>query len=87
MDITDYSSPVQVVGKHSYIQIKASNSSSLALKADGSIWAWGNNTVGQLGNNTIINTSYPIELTTLDINTGINYISGNNNADIDTIFE
>ena len=40
----------------------------LAVKADGSIWAWGNNEFGQLGNGTNIDSYFPIPimLDTLD---------------------
>jgi len=36
------------------------NSHGLALCADGSLAAWGDNTYGQLGNNTSINSSIPV---------------------------
>jgi alpha-tubulin suppressor-like RCC1 family protein len=49
--ILDKSSPVLVVGGHSFIQVAAGTRHSLALKADGSVYAWGQNTNSQLGNN------------------------------------
>lgn len=36
-----------------YVAIAAGDSHSVALKADGSVWSWGNNTSGQLGIGTI----------------------------------
>ena len=57
---TNRSSPVVVVGAHSFIQIAAVRESGLGLKADGSIWAWGQNTNGQLGNNSTTGTSSPV---------------------------
>ena len=39
--------PVQVAG--TWKQAVAGNSHTLALRADGSLWAWGNNVAGQLG--------------------------------------
>ena len=42
-------SPVQVQGLSSVVAIAAGNDHSLALKSDGTVWAWGNNSYGQLG--------------------------------------
>ena len=39
--------PAQVAG--TWKQVVAGNSHTLALQADGSLWAWGNNVAGQLG--------------------------------------
>lgn len=57
---TNYSSPVSVVGNHSFIQISVGENNTLALKKDGLAWAWGNNNSGQLGDNTITSQSSPI---------------------------
>lgn len=43
--------PVQVSGLTNVIAIEAGESFSLALKSDNTVWAWGDNTYGQLGNN------------------------------------
>jgi alpha-tubulin suppressor-like RCC1 family protein len=43
-------------------QISAGYNHSLLLKADGSIWAWGNNSSGQLGNGTTTNETSPIQV-------------------------
>jgi alpha-tubulin suppressor-like RCC1 family protein len=42
--------------------IDASNSSSYALRADGSVWAWGNGTVGQLGDGKLASSSTPVRV-------------------------
>lgn len=42
--------------------IAAGNSHSLALRLDGSVWAWGLNNSGQLGNGTQINSSTPLRV-------------------------
>lgn len=47
---TSYSSPVQVVGSHSFISMYSGNKLARALKADGSVWSWGLNDYGQCGN-------------------------------------
>jgi len=46
--------PTQVAG--TYTQVAAGGSHSLGLRADGSLWAWGANFFGQLGNPTNSNT-------------------------------
>jgi len=42
-------SPVQVTGVSGVTAVAGGQWHSLALKDDGSVWAWGNNTFGQLG--------------------------------------
>jgi alpha-tubulin suppressor-like RCC1 family protein len=60
--ILNTSSPVQVVGAHSFVKIgQGIGGHNLALKADGSAWAWGFNSGGQLGNNAVtLSMSSPI---------------------------
>jgi alpha-tubulin suppressor-like RCC1 family protein len=66
------SSPVQIVGGGTtWKQISAgwnqqqsavtSNGACLAIKTDGTLWAWGRNSYGQLGDNTIISKSSPVQ--------------------------
>lgn len=42
------------------VDIKGGLYHNLALKADGTVWAWGQNKWGQLGNNTIVDSTIPI---------------------------
>ena len=39
---------------------------ALALKSDGSVWAWGNNSSGQLGDGTLIERRTPVQVLGLD---------------------
>jgi len=56
------SSPVSVVGGHSFTQISCGTDYTLGLKADGSVWGWGLNTTGQLGDLSLTSKSSPVSL-------------------------
>ena len=58
------SSPMSVVGDFSdWAQVSAGRNHSLGVRANGSLWAWGRNNSGQLGNNnSSINRSSPISV-------------------------
>jgi len=45
--------------------IVAGGSHSLALRGDGTVWAWGRNFYGQLGNGTNSNSNVPVQVTAL----------------------
>lgn len=71
--------PVKVSGLSNVVAIAAGGSVSgqaggghtLALKADGSVWAWGLNSVGQLGDGTTINRTTPVRVSGLTNAMGI----------------
>ena len=42
--------------------IAAGAAHSLQLRPDGSVWAWGGNQFGQLGNNTMNSSKFPVEV-------------------------
>jgi len=55
------SSPVSVIGGFTnWCQVSAGQNHSLGVRQNGLVWAWGNNTNGQLGNNTTTNRSSPV---------------------------
>jgi alpha-tubulin suppressor-like RCC1 family protein len=58
------SSPVLVVGGFTdWVQLDGGQSHSLGLRANGTAWAWGINTAGELGDNTATtNTSSPVSV-------------------------
>ena len=41
-------------------QIAAGDSHTMALKSDGTLWAWGYNLCGQLGDGTTVNRNSPV---------------------------
>jgi len=58
--------PVQVSNLTQVVGIAAgehySGSHALAVKADGTVWAWGSNDAGQLGNNQTADSSLPVQV-------------------------
>jgi len=46
-------------------QIGAGAASSVMVRPDGSVWAWGDNTYGELGNNSTTSTDSPVQVTGL----------------------
>lgn len=59
--------PVLVIGINGVIAVSGGQAGyhSLALKADGTVWAWGKNTEGQLGDGTLNNSNFPVQVTGL----------------------
>lgn len=56
------SSPVQTVaGGTNWKQVSISAFHSTGLKTDGTLWTWGYNTYGELGDNTTTKKSSPIQ--------------------------
>lgn len=63
----DTSSPVQIGTLTTWSSISGGGTHTLAIKTDGTLWAWGNNGAGQLGHNTAItlDRSSPVQVGTL----------------------
>jgi len=59
-DYRDY--PVQVTSISSVIVVAAGYNHSIALKSDGTVWAWGNNARGQLGDGGFAESSFPVQV-------------------------
>jgi alpha-tubulin suppressor-like RCC1 family protein len=57
--------PVQVTGLTGVTKIAAGGLFSLALRTDGTVWAWGYNAVGELGNGTTADSNVPVQVTGL----------------------
>lgn len=54
--------PVQVPGLSGVVQIAAGVGNSFALRSDGTVWAWGYNYWGQLGDGTTVNSDIPAQV-------------------------
>jgi alpha-tubulin suppressor-like RCC1 family protein len=64
--MTDSFVPVQVSDLTDVIAISAGFvSHAIALKNDGTVWAWGRNGYGQLGNGTMADSSIPVQVSDL----------------------
>jgi alpha-tubulin suppressor-like RCC1 family protein len=62
----NYSSPLQIGALTNWKQVSAGNAQTAAIKTDGTLWVWGSNNGGQLGNQNIINYSSPIQVGSLN---------------------
>jgi len=63
---TYFSSPKQVGSLTNWLQVVASSyNGALAVKTDGTLWAWGQNNQGQLGQNNTTNLSSPKQVGSL----------------------
>jgi alpha-tubulin suppressor-like RCC1 family protein len=57
-----YSSPVQTIaGGTNWKQVSCSNMTIAAIKSDGTLWTWGRGDNGQLGDNTAVSKSSPVQ--------------------------
>jgi alpha-tubulin suppressor-like RCC1 family protein len=72
--ITPTSSPVQVGTDTDWTAVAAGAFCTIALKGDGTLWAWGVNDAGQLGNADITGTTQPSPVAVLNqnLNTNLN---------------
>ena len=62
---TDYSSPVQIPGTTWKLVVNPTNTSGqsvFGIKTDGTLWGWGNNQYGALGQNNTTTISSPIQV-------------------------
>ena len=67
--LTHRSSPVQVVGFAStWSSVSCGSDHAAAIKTDGTLWNWGQNFNGRLGDNTLIHKSSPIQTVALGTN-------------------
>lgn len=63
----DVTTPVQVQGLTNVVKIAAGRFFSLAVKNDGSVWTWGQNLYGQLGDGTTTDRYTPVQVSGLTL--------------------
>jgi alpha-tubulin suppressor-like RCC1 family protein len=56
--------PVRIGYDTDWLAVSAGNRHTAAIKTDGSLWAWGSNNYGQLGNGTTTNSRVPVRIGT-----------------------
>lgn len=61
-EVYDESKAYELFAKSKTVDIKCGMAHTLILKEDGTVWAWGSNTYGQLGNGTYTNSTYPVRV-------------------------
>ena len=61
-NVVQYSSPVQIPGSTWSEEIRMYLTSSIAVKTDGTLWAWGTNYRGGLGQNSEVKYSSPVQI-------------------------
>ena len=61
---TDKTAPVKIGVAANWTRISVGNGHVLALKSDGTLWAWGLNSLGQLGIGTIVDSPVPAQVGT-----------------------
>lgn len=61
-----HSTPTQVQGlTGTFVSVAGCETSSLALRSDGTVWGWGSNAWGQLGDGTYTQRTTPVQVTGL----------------------
>ncbi|MGG4401711.1 hypothetical protein ABEW61_16410, partial [Paenibacillus amylolyticus] len=63
---TNKTMPVQIPNMRDIVGVAGGELASYAIKADGSVWSWGRNDRGQLGNDTLNESLTPIMVPVLD---------------------
>jgi alpha-tubulin suppressor-like RCC1 family protein len=52
----------KIISPDNYIAFSSMRRTTLALKSDGTVWAWGDNEYGQLGDGTYSNSTVPVQV-------------------------
>lgn len=63
-NINNYPVPTQVGNQNNWLKVFAQSKSTFAIKTDGTLWAWGLNNFGQLGDGSTVNKNTPVQIGT-----------------------
>jgi alpha-tubulin suppressor-like RCC1 family protein len=58
--------PVRVINLGSVMQVETGLFQAIAIRSDGTVWTWGENNYGQLGDNTTIHRTAPVQINFTD---------------------
>lgn len=58
----DHNNPIQVPGMTAVVAAASGGNFSLAVRSDGSVWGWGDNSYGQLGDGTTTQRFSPVQV-------------------------
>jgi alpha-tubulin suppressor-like RCC1 family protein len=58
----NYLSPTQIGTDTNWQQVKCGSNHTIALKSDGTLWSWGRNNTGQLGDGTYSTRDIPVQI-------------------------
>ena len=61
------STPVSVIGGHSFVQISSGGNHVVALKENGEVWAWGANQQGEIGDGAGGSRTSPVQVLISDV--------------------
>ncbi|QED28182.1 hypothetical protein FRD01_13260 [Microvenator marinus] len=64
-NISPTTTPRQALGMQDVISISTGYRFACAVKTDGTVWCWGDNTSGQLGNGTLAISNVPVQVSVL----------------------
>ena len=59
-----YTSPIQILPSYSWQSVSTGDGHTLAITTNNTLWTWGQNIIGQLGENVTVSRSSPIQLNT-----------------------
>lgn len=62
----DFSNPFINHIEKDFVSVVSGGDHTLALKNDGTVWAWGVNNSAQLGDGTLIDRHFPVQLSNLN---------------------
>jgi len=60
--IVHTNTPQQILPDATWLAVAAGGSHTIGLRTDGTLWAWGDNSSGQLGNGTSTSTNRPVQV-------------------------
>lgn len=64
--LNDFQTPQNLINHSGFVAVEGGHWHTVALKKDGTVWAWGHNFYGELGNKTREHAQYPVQVLRAD---------------------